>query len=70
MWEDHSTIPLVSKLQMAANHYHSKYGAWPNFCYVHPSERTLEYAAGMEVQMKREVRRGCYWIGVKEDAGA
>ena len=67
LWFDNDNkADLATKIQRAADYYHTKYGKTPNLCLVHP--RTMgNYAwkgAGIEVKATRSVLPNHFWLGV------
>ena len=68
LWfDDTPQRPLHDKLELAVQHYQSKYGNSPNICYVHPSV-LAGGAAGSRVQVvaAQFILPHHFWIGVAE----
>ena len=73
LWFDNDNkADLATKIQRAANYYHTKYGKTPNLCLVHP--RTLGDGAirgnGIEVKATRSVMPNHFCLGVNTSAGS
>jgi hypothetical protein len=73
LWFDNDDkADLATKIQRAANYYHTKYGKAPNLCLVHP--RTLGdhpiKGNGIEVKATRSVLPNHFWLGVNSSAGS
>ena len=73
LWFDNDNkADLATKIQRAANYYHTKYGKAPNLCLVHP--RTLGdnpiKGNGIEVKATRSVLPNHFWLGVNSTAGS
>ncbi len=67
LWFDNDNkADLPTKIQRAANYYHTKYGKTPNLCLVHP--RTLGDASmkwnGIEVKATKSVLPNHFWLGI------
>jgi hypothetical protein len=70
LWYDNDKqADLATKIQRAANYYHTKYGKTPNLCLVHP--RTLgDYplkGGTIEVRATRSVLPNHFWLGVNSN---
>jgi hypothetical protein len=73
LWFDNDNkSDLTTKIQRAANYYHTKYGKAPNLCLVHP--RTLGNnswkGAGIEVRTTRSVLPNHFWLGVNNNGNS
>lgn len=73
LWFDNDKIPLVAKVERAAEYYQRKYGLTPDLCLVHPSmlqETPTEVVEGrfgrVTVRPYRAILPGHLWIGVEE----
>jgi hypothetical protein len=69
MWFDgdreHS---LADRIERAADYYHTKYGARPTLCYMHPATGAQEATGGprdLTVRTSREVLPDHFWLGVE-----
>ncbi len=67
LWYDNDKqSDLATKIQRAADYYHTKYGKAPTLCLVHP--RTLGdipfKGKGIEVRATRSVLPNHFWLGV------
>jgi hypothetical protein len=70
LWYDNDKqSDLSTKIQRAADYYHTKYGKVPNLCMVHP--RTLgDYTLkgnSIEVRATRSVLPNHFWLGVNNN---
>ena len=70
LWLDNDNkSDLATKIQRAANYYHSKYGKAPNHSLVHP--RTVGNdswtGAGIEVRTTRSVLPNHFWLGINSN---
>ncbi len=67
LWYDNDKqADLATKIQRAAEYYHTKYGKAPNLCLVHPrtlGETPLK-STGIEVRATRSVLPNHFWLGV------
>jgi hypothetical protein len=73
LWYDTDrTLDLAARLERAANHYRSKYGAQPNLCFLHPSATgadTPSRVGSIELRTDRAVLPGHLWLGVAASSG-
>lgn len=70
LWYDNDKqSDLATKIQRAADYYHTKYGKAPTLCLVHP--RTLGDTPlkgnGIEVRATRSVLPNHFWLGVNNN---
>ncbi len=70
LWFDNDNkADLVTKIQRAANYYHTKYGKAPNLCMLNP--KTLGDLAwkgkGIELKVTRSVLPNHFWLGVNSN---
>ena len=73
LWFDNdSKADLATKIQRAADYYHTKYGKAPTICFIHP--RTLGdntwKGNGIEVRTTRSVLPNHFWLGVNNNGTA
>lgn len=73
LWFDNDhKADLATKIQRAANYYHSKYGKAPNLCLVHP--RTLGNnswkRADIELRATRSVLPNHFWLGINSNGNS
>jgi hypothetical protein len=69
LWFDNDKkADFSTKIERAANYYHTKYGKLPNLCLVHP--RTLGNNSwngnGIEIRTTRSVLPNHFWLGVNQ----
>ena len=72
LWfDDTPQRPLDDKIELAIQHYQSKYGNSPNICYVHP-DILASGAAGSRLQVVAAefILPHHFWIGVAEPEAA
>ena len=72
LWFDNDNkSDLTTKIQRAANYYHSKYGKAPNLCLINPRTLgdTLWTGANIEVRTTRSVLPNHFWLGVNTTKG-
>lgn len=73
LWFDNDNkADLITKIQRAANYYHSKYGKTPNLCLIHP--RTLGdnncKGSSIEVRTTRSILPNHFWLGVNNNGNS
>jgi len=71
LWFDNDNkSDLATKIEKAANYYHSKYGKAPNLCLVHPitlGNTSWTGGVGIEVRTTRSVLPNHFWLGVNNN---
>ena len=78
LWYDNDKkTGLSTKIQRAASYYQTKYGAYPNVCFVHPCMIELSNVEGekerinspeIKIRTSASVLPNHFWIGVNGSA--
>lgn len=82
LWFDDAPRSLTEKIERAAKHYQSKYGATPNVCFAHPrmfEEKQAEVVVkvpalkqgkapeAITLKQARTILPNHFWLGVSEN---
>jgi hypothetical protein len=83
LWFDNDAQrPLTEKVERAAKHYQSKYGATPNLCYANPQAfgegqgevvvnvsavKTGKAPEAITLKQARTILPNHFWLGVSEN---
>lgn len=70
LWLDDDRLrPLITKVELAANHFEQKHGRAPNVCYVHPSMLPSDevLATPITVVGSEAILPYHLWLGVRDE---